>query len=163
MGRILKQSPAVKIGTPGGLETPGVVDLQFVFHLQDPDGNTSRVGFCDDGTCNDTDERIFDDFSENIAVVDDFYGADDDLTCCVNREQDIRAVEVFLVMKSKGQPRKLNGTLITSDIRAIADVAERDIDNPSNLSEPEDGFIYKVFLNNGVYAEFINRGLWMIL
>jgi hypothetical protein len=138
-----------EIGTPGGLESPGIVDMQFVFHLQDPDGRTSRVGICEDGTCNDTDERIFDDFSEDIVIVDDYYeasgGGSDDLTCCTNRQHDIRAVEIYLVMKSKGKPRKLNGSLITSDIRPIADVAERDIDTPSNLSEPEDGFIYKVF------------------
>lgn len=140
-----------EIGTPGGLETPGIVDLQFVFHLQDPDGQTTRVGMCVDGTCNDINQRVFDDFSENIVIVDNYYGAGagngtEDLRCCLNREHDMRAVEIFLVVKSKGQPRKLNGSLITQNIRAIADVAERDVDaSQSNLLEPEDGFIYKVF------------------
>ena len=140
-----------EIGIPGGLETPGIVDLQFVFHLQDPDGQTSRVGMCLDGTCNDVNERVFDDFSEDIVIVDDYYGAGagdgtEDLRCCLNREQDMRAVEIFLVVKSKGQPRQLTGQLISQNIREIADVAERKVDiAQSNLLEPEEGFIYKVF------------------
>lgn len=144
-------------GTPGALEAPGIVDLQFVFHLQDPDGRISRVGICNEGTCNDADERIFDDFSENIVVVDNYYGASgeetDDLRCCAGREQDIRAVEIYLVVKSKGKPNSLGGQFFRENIRPIADVAERiapkddgsDAGQQSIFLEPENGFIYRVF------------------
>jgi len=32
-----------EIGTPGALETPGIIDMQFVFHLQDPVSTASKV------------------------------------------------------------------------------------------------------------------------
>ncbi len=144
-------------GSPGSLETPGIVDLQFVFHLQDPDGRISRVGICNDGTCNDINQRIFDDFSEDIVVIDDYYGASgedsDDLRCCAGREQDIRAVEIFIVVKSKSKPSTLSGQFFRENIIPIADVAERIApdklgsggENQSVFLEPENGFIYRVF------------------
>jgi len=144
-----------EIGTPGGLETPGIIDMQFVFHVQDPDGRISKVGFCDDGLCNDTDGRIFDDFSEDIVVVPGFYGPggtdEDDLRCCTDREQDTRAVEIFLVVKSKNKAKQLGGNFFRENIRAIGDVDERiapkgtDTSGQSALKEPEEGFIYRVF------------------
>ncbi len=44
---------------PGFLEAPGIVDLQFVFTLQDPDGGITRVGVCENGDCNNAVKRIF--------------------------------------------------------------------------------------------------------
>ena len=44
--------------TPTYLHIKYNLDLQFVFHLQDPDGRISRVGICNDGTCNDVNQRI---------------------------------------------------------------------------------------------------------
>ena len=149
-----------QVNTPGALESPGIVDLQFVFHLQDPDGNTSRVGMCIDDTCNDANERVFDDFRENIVLVDDYYGTGasdgtEDLRCCLNREQDIRAVEIFLVVKSKSRPKGLSGNLVRQNIRQIADVGERispktvgqtvDDSGQSEFNEPEEGFVYRIF------------------
>ncbi|MGI9535050.1 MAG: PilW family protein [Thermodesulfobacteriota bacterium] len=142
--------------TPEGLEMPGVVDLQFVFNLQDPDGLISKVGFCEDGTnCADTTDRFFNDFSNSVVVSggQDYYdaGPAGDLTCCVNREKDIRSVEIYLVLKSKTKPRKLTGGLFTQDIPAIGDVAERKspedglAPDQSSFKEPEEGFMYRVF------------------
>jgi len=144
-------------GDLGALEVPGIVDLQFVFHLQDPDGRTSRVGICNNGDCNNQIDRIFDDFSEDIVIIDDYYGAGggdtDDLRCCAGREQDIRAIEIFLVVKSKGKPRKLSGNFFKQNIRPFADVGQRIAPNPdgsddtlqSDLKEPENGFVYRIF------------------
>ena len=147
-------------GDTGKLEASGIVDLQFVVHLQDPDGRISRVGMCIDGNCNDSDERVFDDFAENISIVDGYYGAGgdptDDLRCCAGREQDIRAIEIFIVVKSKERARQLQGKYVSQNIRPIADVAQRrspvtegqSVTDPGDVSifgEPEEGFVYRVF------------------
>ena len=147
--------------TPEGLESPGVVDLQFVFNIQDPDGSISKVGKCDSNAspaCNNTTDRLFDDFEENEDVVTNFYSNGDALTCCSGREQDIRSVEIYLVLKSKIKPRKLRGGLFSQTIPEFADVAERspDTGNQSDFLEPEEGFMYRVF-STTVYMRNIAR------
>lgn len=120
------------------LEAPGIVDLQFVFNLQDADGGTTRVGICDNGNCNDADERIFSDFTQNAVF---------------GREQDIRSVDINLVLKSKIKPQKQSGGFYEQRIPPIADVGERiapkpdgsQADGQSDFNEPENGFIYRVF------------------
>jgi len=141
--------------TPEGLESPGVVDLQFVFNLQDADGEISKVGKCIGSTCNNTTDRVFDDFEEdfNIDVTDPL----NPVTCCVGRENDIRSVEIYLVLKSKTKPRKLSGGLFSQTIPEIADVAERTVTTPSTtFKEPEEGFMYRVFTTT-VYLRNMSR------
>lgn len=149
-----------EVGETGKLEASGIVDLQFVAHLQDPDGGISRVGMCIDGNCNDTELRVFDDFAESISIIDGYYGLGgtptEDLRCCEGREQDIRAIEIFIVVKSKERTRQLQGKYVSQNIRPIADVAERrspvskgqstiDPGEVSIFEEPEEGFVYRVF------------------
>ena len=141
--------------TPEGLESPGVVDLQFVFSLQDADGEVSKVGRCIGTTCNNTGQRVFDDFEESFII--DATDPTNPITCCVGRENDIRSVEIYLVLKSKTKPRKLSGGLFSQTIPAIADVAEKTVDAPSTtFKEPEDGFMYRVFTNT-VYLRNLTR------
>lgn len=129
--------------TPNFLEEPGIVDLQFVFNLQDPDGGTTRVGICDDGNCNDPDPevRIFSDFNQPQTI---------------GREQDIRSVDITLVLKSKIRPQQQTGNFYEQRIPAIADVSERrapsynrfgqlDSSGQSIFNEPERGFIYRIY------------------
>ena len=120
------------------LETPGIVDLQFVFNLQDADGGTTRVGICEDGDCNNEDKRIFSDFIQAAVL---------------GREQDIRSVDINLVLKSKIKPQKQSGGYYEQRIPPIADVEARiapkpdgsEADGQSNFNEPQNGFIYRVF------------------
>ena len=113
-----------------GLESVGIADLQFVFNLQNPDGSISKVGYCEGTNCNDTNSNIFSDFNE-ISVQ--------------GREQDIRSVEIFLVLKSKTKPQSLSGNQFTQTIPDIADVDTREVNNQSTFNEPEEGFIYRVY------------------
>jgi len=126
---------------PGFLEAPGIVDLQFVFTLQDPDGGITRVGVCNQGDCNNNVDRIFSDFIQPQTL---------------GREQDIRSVEITLVLKSKIRPLQQSGGFYEQTIPAIADVAPRsapEIDESGNFddslqsifNEPERGFIYRVY------------------
>ncbi len=126
------------------LETPGIVDLQFVFNLQNPDGSTSRVGKCNfsedpaEVVCNDETAGVFSDFNQVETK---------------GREQDIRSVDINLVLKSKIKPQKQAGGFYEQRIPPIADVGERiapkpdgsDDDGQSEFNEPQNGFIYRVF------------------
>jgi len=137
------------------LEAPGIVDLQFVFNLQNPDGSTSRVGKCnfpedpadedpanqDDANgkpCNNETEGVFSDFDQQQTR---------------GREQDIRSVDIILVLKSKIKPQKQSGGFYEQRIPPIADVRERIAPKPdgsedeqqSVFNEPQNGFIYRVF------------------
>jgi prepilin-type N-terminal cleavage/methylation domain-containing protein len=122
------------------LEAPGIVDLQFVFNLEDPDGGVTRVGVCEDGYC---------DFNKQ-----DTRG----------REQDIRSVDINLVLKSKIKPQKQSGGFYEQRIPAIADVAARFAPKPhesegegqSKFNEPQNGFIYRVF-STTVYLRNLAR------
>ena len=141
--------------TPEGLESPGVVDLQFVFNLQDADGEISKVGKCIGSTCNNTSDRVFDDFEESFDI--DLSDPLNPVTCCVGRENDIRSVEIYLVLKSKTKPRKLTGGLFKQTIPEIADVAERTVSAPSStFLEPEEGFMYRVFTTT-IYLRNMSR------
>ena len=136
--------------TPEGLEAPGVVDLQFVFNVQDSDGELTKIGKCIGSTCNDIPERVFDDFTGNTTV-------SGPITCCMGRENDIRSVEIYLVLKSKTKPRSLSGGMFSQDIPAIANVGERTVTAPSSaFKEPEEGFMYRVF-NTTVYLRNLTR------
>jgi len=136
------------------LESPGIVDLQFVFNLQNPDGTTTRVGKCDfpDGAevdCNNEASHVFSDFNQDATR---------------GREQDIRSVDIYLVLKSKIRPHKQNGGFYEQTIPAIADVAERIAPrtdgsrdkHQSVYNEPENGFIYRVY-STSVYLRNQSR------
>lgn len=131
-----------QVETDGGLEAPGIADLQFVFNLQNADGSLSKVGVCEGTTCNDTSKNIFTDFNQ-IPIS--------------GREHDIRSIEVFLVIKSKSKPGKLSGGFHKEEIPEIADVLERDTDTKqSTFKEPEVGFIYRVH-STTVYPRNMSR------
>ncbi len=128
----------------GFLEAPGIIDLQFVFTLQDQDGGVTFVGMCENADCNNSARRIFSDFNQPQTR---------------GREQDIRSVEITLVLKSKIRPIQQAGGFYEQTIPAIADVAARsapEIDGSGSFddslqsvfNEPERGFIYRVYSTN---------------
>ena len=111
----------------GGLNAPGIVDLQLVFNLQDPDGRITKVGVPLAANSN-----MYPDFSSGALN---------------GREQDIRSVEIYIVVKSKLKPYKLQGGQYTQTIPALGDVLERTVSTPSSTTnEPEEGYTYRILL-----------------
>lgn len=116
----------------GGTNAPGIVDLQFVFNLQDADGNITKVGV-------PPVNGNFADFNSDPLIA--------------GRVHDILSVEIYLVVKSKVRAQKMQGGFHIDKIPAIGDVAKRTTD-PLELGvtlEPEAGFIYRV-LSTTVYV-----------
>jgi len=116
----------------GGTNAPGIVDLQFVFNLQDADGNITKAGV-------PVENGNFADFTSDPLIT--------------GREQDIRSVEIYLVVKSKVRAQKMQGGFHIDNIPAIGDVLKRTTDpiEQGVTLEPEDGFIYRV-LSTTVYV-----------
>jgi hypothetical protein len=81
-------------------------------------------------------------------------------TALNGREQDIRSVEIYLVVKSKIKPQKMQGGQYTQTIPAIADVLQRTVASPSTTTnEPEEGYTYRilsttVYMRNHAREEF---------
>lgn len=124
----------------GGINAPGIVDMQFVFNLQDEDGKITKVGVPLDLSIN-----WFPDFSNSSLL---------------GREQDIRSVEIYIVVKSKIKPKKQSGGDYKSVIPAVGDVLQRTVNAPSStINEPEEGYIYRtlsttVYMRNHSREEF---------
>lgn len=127
----------------GGLDAPGVVDVQLVFNLQNPDGGITKVG-----VPLDANKRMFPDFESLKA------NGDDPTEPAFAREHDIRSVEIYVVVRSKTRPRKIQGGFFSQAIPALGDVAERTV--ADNLGDPEMGYIYRVY-STTVYIRNISR------
>lgn len=121
----------------GGPNSPGIVDLQLVFNLQDSSGRLSKVGV-------------------PLSAADGLY-PDFSATALNGREQDIRSVEIYIVVKSKMKPKKMTGGEFTQSIPAIGDVLERTVDEPSAATnEPEEGYTYRI-LSTTIYMRNHSR------
>jgi type II secretory pathway pseudopilin PulG len=123
----------------GGRDAPGIVDLQFVFNIQGTDGVITKVG-----VPSDPPNRKFANFDELEAAEDPTFGS-------VN---DIRSVEIYLVVRSQTRPRKILGGFFTQNIPAIGDVDGKSITDM--LPDPVEGFIYRVF-STTVYVRNLAR------
>ncbi len=134
---LLQQNGGQVMPIAGGLNAPGIVDLQLVFNLQDADGRITKVGV-------------------PLAANDGKY-PDFTATALNGREQDIRSVEIYIVVKSKIKPQKMQGGQYTQTLPAIGDVLERTVASPSNTTnEPEEGYTYRV-LSTTVYMRNHSR------
>jgi|GEM_PF-993512 len=122
--------------TPEVLDAPGIVDLQFVFNMQNQDGSITKVGFCSTSTCP----------CDTSTSPDPPPATQSDFSCgpVRGREGNIRSVEIYLVVKSKTKPQNLSGGTFEQTIPQLGDVLERTVDDPSDLKEPEEGFIYRI-------------------
>jgi type II secretory pathway pseudopilin PulG len=123
----------------GGPDAPGIVDLQFVFNIQGTDGVITKVG-----VPSDTANRQFANFDELEAQANPAFGS-------VN---DIRSVEIYLVVRSQTRPRKIAGGFFRQNIPAIGDVSEKVLSD--NLPDPVEGYIYRVF-STTVYVRNLAR------
>lgn len=134
--------------TPEELHAPGIADLQFIFNLQNEDGSITKVGYCDDSACNC--DAAFNPASPPESQSDFSCGAVE------GRESDIRSVEIYVVVKSKMRPVNLGGSYFEQTIPRVGDVLERTVDSPSELNEPEEGFIYRIH-STTVYPRNMTR------
>ncbi|MGH7901286.1 MAG: PilW family protein, partial [Thermodesulfobacteriota bacterium] len=82
----------------GGVDAPGVVDVQLVFNLQNPDGGITKVGVPLDAT-----KRMFPDF-ESLKT-----NVDDPTDPAFAREHDVRSVFIYVVVRSKSRPLIIYG------------------------------------------------------
>lgn len=131
----LNGGPAQPIA--GGVNAPGIADLQLVFNLQDAGGGITKVGVPLSAGNN-----LYPDFSA---------------TALNGREQDIRSVEIYLVVKSKLKPKKVQGGQFTQTIPAIGDVLQRTVTSPSSTTnEPAAGYTYRI-LSTTVYMRNHSR------
>ena len=134
---LLQQNNGQPMPVAGGLNAPGIVDLQLIFNLQDSSGRITKVGVP---------------LAANNGMYPDFTA-----TALNGREQDIRSVEIYLVVKSKIKPQRLQGGQYTQTIPAIGDVLQRTVASPSNtINEPEEGYTYRI-LSTTVYMRNHSR------
>jgi len=134
---LVSRNGGPELPVAGGLNAPGIVDLQLVFNLQDPDGGITKVGL-------------------PLAAADNKY-PDFSSTVLNGREQDIRSVEIYIVVKSKLKPYKLQGGQYTQTIPALGDALERTVSAPSGATnEPEEGYTYRI-LSTLVYMRNHSR------
>ena len=126
--------------SPEVLTQAGIVDMQFVFNLQDENGAVTKVGVPLDANNNK-----FPDFSDSTLT---------------GREQDIRSVEIYIVVRSRIKPYKQSGGQFKTVIPVLGDVGERTVGAPSAITnEPEEGYIYRtlsttIYMRNHAREEF---------
>ena len=134
---LLQQNGGQSMPIAGGFNAPGIVDLQLVFNLQDANGRITKVGVPP---------------AANNGMYPDFTAA-----ALNGREQDIRSVEIYIVVKSKIKPQRLQGGEYKQTIPAIGDVLERTVATPSTTTnEPEEGYTYRI-LSTTVYMRNHSR------
>ena len=125
------------VAVAGGVSAPGVVDLQLVFNLQDQNGEITKVGVPLSAA-----DNKYPDFSDSSLL---------------GREQDIRSVEIHVVVRSKLKPQKIKSGKHTQTLPAIGDVSVRTTEDDS--IEPEEGYIYRtlsttIYMRNHSREEF---------
>jgi hypothetical protein len=134
---LLQQNNGQVLPIAGGVNAPGIVDFQLVFNLQDSNGGITKVGVP---------------LAANNGMYPNFTA-----TALNGREQDIRSVEIYIVVKSKIKPQRMQGGQYTQTLPAIADVLERTVTVPSTTTaEPEEGYTYRI-LSTTVYMRNHSR------
>jgi hypothetical protein len=134
---LLQQNGGQALPIAGGVNAPGIVDFQLVFNLQDSNGGITKVGVP---------------LAANNGMYPNFTA-----TALNGREQDIRSVEIYIVVKSKIKPQRMQGGQYTQTLPAIADVLERTVTVPSTTTaEPEEGYTYRI-LSTTVYMRNHSR------
>ncbi len=123
----------------GGENSPGIVDLQFVFNLQNPDGTTSKVGVLDD-------TNAFTDFTDP-SLVESGSGPH------ISRTKDTTTVQVYLVVRSRLKPQLMSGN--APPPKNLPQIGDRSLISTSEDSLGE-GYIYKIFTTT-VYLRNLSR------
>jgi len=123
----------------GGTDAPGIVDIQYVFNLQDPDGGITKVGVPLDAA-----NRMYPDFQSDPSLA--------------GREKDIRTVEIYLIARSKVIPQLIRGgALPVQTIPQVGDVLERQTNHASfGANSSGVGFMYRTY-STTVYVRNMAR------
>jgi prepilin-type N-terminal cleavage/methylation domain-containing protein len=123
----------------GGENSPGIVDLQFVFNLQNPDGTTSKVGVS-------TDTNAFNDFTDP-SLVESGSGPH------ISRIKDASTVQIYLVVRSRLKPQLMSGRAAPAKNLPVIGDRMQISTSDSSLGE---GYIYKIFTTT-VYLRNLSR------
>lgn len=123
----------------GGTDAPGIVDIQYVFNLQDPDGGITKVGVPLDAA-----NRMYPDFQSDPSLA--------------GREKDIRTVEIYLIARSKVIPQLIRGGVLpVQTIPQVGDVLERQTNHASfGANSSGVGFMYRTY-STTVYVRNMTR------
>jgi len=139
-------TPVSSFPIAGGANSPGIVDMQFVFNLQDTDGGTTKVGV---PNVSSTPQIEFADFTDPTLADSSAQGSG----LNISRIKDTKTVQIYLVVRSRLKPKLMSGSFVPSkDLPEIGDRLLIRTDNPA-LGE---GFIYKVFTTT-VYLRNLSR------
>lgn len=126
------------LGSPtpfaGGFNSPGVMDIQFVFNLQNTDGSMTKVG-----VPTNTGKNMFSSFSEDPTLM--------------GRQQDIRTVEIYVLVRSKMKPHLKSGKKLEK--KTIVEIGDR-LERLSDHSSLDDGYVYKIY-STTVYVRNFGR------
>jgi len=128
-------TPVSSFPIAGGVNSPGIVDMQFVFNLQNTDGSTTKVGV---PNVSSTPQIEFADFTDPTLADSSAQGSGLD----ISRIKDTKTVQIYLVVRSRLKPKLMSGSFAPSkDLPVIGDRLLIRTDD-STLGE---GFIYKIF------------------
>jgi len=139
-------TPVSSFAIAGGANSPGIVDMQFVFNLQDTDGSTTKIGVPNDLS---SPPKAFTDFTDPTLADSSAQGSG----LNISRIKDTKTVQIYLVVRSRLKPQLMSGSFPPpKNLPEIGDRLLIRTDDPS-LGE---GFIYKVFTTT-VYMRNLSR------
>jgi len=139
-------TPVSSFPIAGGANSPGIVDMQFVFNLQDTDGSTTKIGVPNDLS---SPPKAFTDFTDPTLADSSAQGSG----LNISRIKDTKTVQIYLVVRSRLKPKLMSGSFAPSkNLPEIGDRLLIRTDDPT-LGE---GFIYKVFTTT-VYLRNLSR------
>ncbi len=139
-------TPVSSFAIAGGANSPGIVDMQFVFNLQDTDGSTTKIGVPNDLS---SPPKAFTDFTDPTLADSSAQGSG----LNISRIKDTKTVQIYLVVRSRLKPKLMSGSFPPpKNLPEIGDRLLIRTDDPT-LGE---GFIYKVFTTT-VYMRNLSR------
>ncbi|MEM4658593.1 MAG: hypothetical protein QXX77_09265, partial [Candidatus Methanosuratincola sp.] len=118
----------------GGEDSPSIVDMQFVFNLQDADGGMTKVGVPTDAA-----RRMFSDFGVAPSLL--------------GRESDIRSVEIYLLVRSRLRPQLMTGGPPGEVF--VPQLGDR-LSRATSHASLGEGYVYRVY-STSVYVRNLAR------
>jgi len=139
-------TPVSSFPIAGGANSPGIVDMQFVFNLQDTDGSTTKIGVPNDLS---SPPKAFTDFTDPTLADSSAQGSG----LNISRIKDTKTVQIYLVVRSRLKPKLMSGSFAPS--KDLPEIGDRLL-IPTDDSSLGAGYIYKVFTTT-VYLRNLSR------
>lgn len=139
-------TPVSSFAIAGGANSPGIVDMQFVFNLQDTDGSTTKIGVPNDSS---SPPKAFTDFTDPTLADSSAQGSG----LNISRIRDTKTVQIYLVVRSRLKPKLMSGSFPPP--KNLPEIGDRLL-IPTSDSSLGEGFIYKVFTTT-VYLRNLSR------